>query len=457
MQTQFTRENLSGKDVLIVGMARSGVAAAQMLLELGAKVTLNDQRDRPAFAGALDEFDGRATFALGQEVGELYRGRDLILFSSGVPFWSEWIAQAREAGIPCYNELELGFQLSRAPFVAVTGTNGKTTTTTLLTEIFRNAGKQSYAVGNIGVPVCTHALEMQPDGILVEEAAPFQMISAPSFHPRVSMILNITEDHLNWFHTMDNYIDKKCLVFAKQAGDDVCILNADDPIASSLGDRPRCKVMWFTHQKQLLEGAFVREGELIVSVAGEEHAICRTEEVRIPGLHNLENALAASLAAFLMGVPADVIAHTLKTFAGVEHRIETVRTLHGVTYINDSKATNPEAAIKAIEAMKQPTVLILGGSEKYSDFHPMFRAFTPYIREIVVLGVTADAIARTAQEEGFTHVHRAYSFEEAVHMARALAHEGMNVLLSPACASYDMFQSYEHRGREFKRLVWEMK
>ncbi len=450
-------EDYKGKKVLIVGMARSGIAAAQCMARLGAHVTINDQKTKDALGSALDSLGGLdIEWRLGESPDNLVAGKDLILFSSGVPFWSDWIIQAKAMNIPCFNEMEIGALLSKSPMVGITGTNGKTTTTTLIHEIFLAAGKQSYAVGNIGDPLLNHVLETTEDGVMVVEAAPFQMISAPDFHPRVSMILNITEDHLNWFHTMENYIDKKCLIFALQRGDDVCILNADDPIASTLADRPACKVLWFSHQKEV-EGAFAKDEKVIINLNGKQIAVTDTKDIRIPGLHNLENAMAAALATYCMGVSVDVIAKVLKEFPGVEHRIETVRTLSGVTWINDSKATNPDSTIKAIEAMDRPTILLLGGSEKNSDYLPMFKAFTPFIKRIVVLGFTADAIAKAAQEAGFNEVSHADGFEDAIRIARSFALPGMNVLLSPACASYDMFDNFEHRGREFKRIVWELK
>ena len=373
-------EDYKDKNVLVVGMARSGVAAAQCMVQLGAKVTINDQKSKEALGKALDSLQGLPIqWRLGEAPDDLIFGKDLILFSSGVPFWSGWIIQAREHGIPCYNEMEIGALLSKSPLVGVTGTNGKTTTTTLIHEIFLAADKRSFAVGNIGDPLLNHVLETTEDGVMVVEAAPFQMISAPHFHPKVSLILNITEDHLNWFKTMDNYIDKKCLVFALQRGDDVCILNADDPIASTLGERPQCRVLWFSHNREV-EGAYAKDGKVYINVDGKKVYLLDAQDIRIPGPHNLENAMAASLAAYIMGVGADVIANTLKQFPGVEHRIETVRTLHGVTFINDSKATNPDSTIKAIEAMDKPTILLLGGSEKNSDYMPMFQAFTPVYR-----------------------------------------------------------------------------
>ncbi|MBQ9989094.1 MAG: UDP-N-acetylmuramoyl-L-alanine--D-glutamate ligase [Clostridia bacterium] len=450
-------EDFKGKKILVVGMARSGISATHLMCRLGAEVTINDMKTREEMGDKLEELsDLPIEWRLGEDPDTLTDGKDMVLFTSAVPFWSEWIKRARDNGVPCYNEMEIGAQLSKAPMVAITGSNGKTTTTTLIDEIFRAAGRQSFAVGNIGIPLCNHALEMKEEGVMVVEAAPFQMISAPSFHPRVSMVLNITEDHLNWFKTMENYINQKCLVFKNQRGDDVCILNEDDPISSSLGDRPQCRVLRFSRTKQV-EGAVVENDVLTLSYDGKRVPIINIHEIRIPGAHNLENALAAALSTHLMGVAPEVIAQTLRDFAGVEHRIETVGTVDGITYINDSKATNPDSTIKAVQAMRKPTVLILGGSVKNSDYLPMFKAFTPEIERIVVLGATAQAIMDTAERAGFKNVHYCPgTFEEAVALARSVARPGMNVLLSPACASYDMFESYEHRGRTFKRLVKEM-
>lgn len=446
-----------GKDILIVGMARSGVAAAKMLTRLGARITVNDMRTREQLGGALDALDGLdITWRLGEEPDAHIDGRDMIVFSSGVPFWKEWILKARGMGIPCVNELEVGYHVVRAPMVAITGTNGKTTTTTLMCEVARTAGMDAYAVGNIGLPVCAHALDVEPEGLLVAEVAPFQMISTIDFRPKVSMILNITEDHLNWFKTMQNYIDGKCLVFKNQQENDFCILNYDDEITRGLANRPRATVLFISHEIEPGQGAYVKDGEVHVKLGGEDETICCTSDIALPGEHNLENALAVILAARVMGIGTEPIVQTLKTFRGVEHRIETVRTVGGVTYINDSKATNPVAAIKAVRSMDAGTVLLLGGSEKDSDFLPLFEAFTDKIVSVIALGETADRILAAARQAGYTEIEKADSFEAAVLRARELAQPGMYVLLSPACASYDMFDDFEQRGATFKQIVQEM-
>lgn len=451
-------KNLENERVLIVGMARSGMAAAKLLLKLGARITINDKRPLEEFKGSLDELrQPGVEFGLDEEPANLLKGKTLVVFSSGVPFWSEWIRTARSMGIKCINELELGYWVTEADFVAVTGTNGKTTTTTLIKEIFTDAGINSHALGNIGVPVCTHALEMKKGDIIAAEVAPFQLVSTIDFRPKVSLILNITEDHLNWFGTMENYIDGKCLIFKNQTAQDWLILNYDDPIVRPLAARAKARVLYFSRLEKLENGAYVEDGDIVIQLDGKKTKVCGADEVLIPGSHNLENALAAALAAFIMGVPAESIRYTLMRFRGVEHRIETVRTFEGVTYINDSKGTNPDATIKAIHAMKQPTVLILGGSDKKSDFVPMFKEFTPLIENIVVIGQTAEKIIQAAEQTGYKNYVRAKSFEEAVNKARELARPGMNVLLSPACASFDMFDNFEHRGSVFKKIVMELK
>ena len=441
--------------VLVVGMARSGIATAELLHRMCAKeILLNDQRTREDFHGQLDGlFSLGMTDRLGMLPDGLIENVDLIVFSSGVPFWQDWILAAKERGIPCINELELAYWVAEADFVAITGTNGKTTTTTLTAEILSAAGKGNYPVGNIGIPGCTHALEMKKEEIAVAEVAPFQLVSMPSFHPKASAILNITEDHLDWFHTMENYIDGKCLVFQNQGPEDVVVLNYDNEITRSLQSRPKAKVLFFSRQESLPEGAYVEDGSIILDTHGKKRELMPIEGVRIPGAHNLENALAAALLSTMMGVEDGIIAHTLREFAGVEHRIETVETIHGVTYINDSKGTNPDATIMAIRAMDRPTVLLLGGYDKHGEFGELFDAFTQEIVHIIVLGETQGKIVETAKEKGFTAITLAQDLSDAVKKASELARPGMNVLLSPACASWDMFRDFEERGRVFKELV----
>ena len=343
--------------------------------------------------------------------------------------------------------------------IGITGTNGKTTTVTLLGEIFRNAGRTTHVVGNIGYPYSAAGLDSQDGDLFVCEVSSFQMETAETFHPKAAALLNITEDHLNRHGTMEVYTAMKMRQFQNMTAEDVAVFNADDPALAPLIGQVKAQVMLFSRKREVEQGAFVRDGEIVVRFHGAEEMICPVKDVFIPGPHNLENALAACCIAAAMGVKPDVIAHTLRTFQGVEHRIEFVRELDGVRYINDSKGTNVDSTIKAIQTMTRPTAIILGGYDKHCDFTPMVQEMlaSPYIKEAVLIGATADQIERTCRENGYTHLHRAGTLKDAIDQCRALSSDGWNVLLSPACASFDMFSDYESRGRIFKELVRELK
>ena len=437
-------------------MARSGVAAAQLLCKAGAKVVVNDSKPREQLGDALAPLDALPVeWALGRPAGELLDGVDVLVISPGIPDTAGFVVEAKRRGVHVTGELEMAYQLSSGEMVAVTGTNGKTTTVSLLGEIFRNAGRVTHVVGNIGYPYSAAGLESRDDDMFVCEVSSFQMETAETFHPRAAALLNITEDHLNRHGTMAVYTDMKMRMFAQQTAEDTAVFNADDPALAPLVGQVRSQVMLFSRQREVEQGAFVRDGMLVTRWQGEEAVVCGTDEIRIPGPHNLENALAAACIATSVGVPAPVIRHSLRTFAGVEHRIEFVRELEGVRYINDSKGTNVDSTIKAVQTMTQPTAIILGGYDKHCDFTPLIKEMlaSPHIREAVLIGATADQIERTCLENGYTRLHRAATLEEAVDTCRSLASEGWNVLLSPACASFDMFADYEARGRIFKEIV----
>lgn len=443
-----------GKKVMVVGMAKSGIASARLLLEKGAQVVLYDAKTLDKFpAGEFDEFMGRAEFAFGADADSVARESDTLVLSPGVPTELGFITEAKNAGKKVIGEIELGYIFSRGEFVAITGTNGKTTTTALTGELFKNAGYHTFVLGNIGVPIAGEATKTLPGDIIVAETAALQLDTIEKFRPRACTVLNITEDHLNRYGTMENYAAAKERVFENQTCDDFCVLNVDNDIAWGMRDKPKSKIIGFSRQVLLETGVFI-EGENIVSAEEDgRHIICRADEVRIPGAHNLENALAATALARCYRIPEAVIRETLMTFPGVEHRIEFVREYKGVRYINDSKGTNPDATEKAAAAMEAPTVLILGGSEKNNSFVSLIQGFGPQIRHVIAIGQTQCRILGDAQEVGFKDIITADGFAEAVNKARDIAQPGWNVLLSPACASYDMFENYEQRGRVFKELV----
>ena len=450
--------NVQNKRVLVVGMARSGVAVAQLLCKHGAKVVVNDNKTREELGDALAPLTGLdVEWALGCPAGEVLEGIDVLVISPGISINAGFVKKAAAMGIHVTGELEVASQLSQGRMVAITGTNGKTTTVSLLGEIFRLAGRTTHVVGNIGYPYSLAGLESQAEDQFVCEVSSFQMETAEYFHPQVAALLNVTEDHLNRHGTMEEYARMKMRIFARQSADEVAVFNADDPALADLIPQVNSRVMLFSRKGEV-DGAFVRDGMITVRWNGAEESVCPANEVFIPGPHNLENALAATCVAYASGVSTEVIAKALRTFTGVEHRIEFVRELEGVRYINDSKGTNVDSTIKAVQTMDRPTAIILGGYDKHTDFTPMVKEMlaAPMIREAVLIGATANQIEETLLREGFTAVHRADSLQSAVDTCRSLASDGWNVLLSPACASFDMFEDYEARGRIFKEIVNEL-
>lgn len=444
----------TNKKVMVVGMAKSGIASAQLLLEVGAKAVLYDAKTLDKFpAGEFDEFAGRAEFAFGADAGSIAREADTLVLSPGVPTELGFITEARAAGKTVIGEIELGYIFSQGEFVAITGTNGKTTTTALTGELFKNAGYHTFVLGNIGVPIAGEATRTKPGDIIVAETAALQLETIETFRPRACAVLNITEDHLNRYGTMENYTAAKERIFENQTEDDFCVLNVDNDIAWGMRDKPKSKIIGFSRQVALHTGVFIEGGNIVSAEEDGKYIICRADEVKIPGAHNIENALAATALARCYKIPVESIRETLMSFPGVEHRIEFVREFMGVCYINDSKGTNPDATDKAAAAMTAPTVLILGGSEKNSSFVALIKGFGPQIKKVIAIGQTQSRILRDAEEAGFKDIITADGFEEAVNKARATAQPGWNVLLSPACASYDMFENYEQRGRVFKELV----
>jgi len=451
---------LTGKRILVVGMARSGIAAAQLLHEHGAVPVLNDRKKEEAFGSDLDGLKAiGCEFRLGEDPVALLDKADGLIISPGVPIDAPVVKAAAEKALPMEGELELAFSLLRGDVLAISGTNGKTTTTTLAGKIFENAGRVARVAGNIGYPLSSVALSARREDVTVVEVSSFQLESIRTFHPHVAALLNITEDHLNRHGTMAEYIRLKKRLFENQTKEDFAILNMDDPELMKMVPDLKAQVAFFSRTQPVENGAFVENGKIVWQWNGARRVICDADQILIPGSHNLENALAATAMACAMGVPAPVIRHTLMSFTGVEHRIEKVRVFKGVTYINDSKGTNVDSTIKAVQSMKAPTVILLGGYDKHTDFMPLCREIqaSQFIDEVVVLGETARQIREQLEEAGFHKITKAYSMEDAVQKAGQLAVSGGNVLLSPACASFDMFRDYEQRGEVFKQIVNDLK
>lgn len=449
---------LTGKKVLVVGAGRSGMAVSRFLVDKGATAVLTDSNNLAGQEAALEQLTAAGVrLALGG-YPEVKRGSfDLVVMSPGVPLTADPARASIKNGIPVTGELELAYHFSGAPIVAVTGTNGKTTTTTLIGAIFQDAGKNTLVGGNIGLPLVTEIERYSQKDVVVAEVSSFQLETTSAFKPKVAMVLNITPDHLDRHGNMDNYIAAKARILANQEQDDFTVLNDDDLPTAALAGRSRGRVVFFSRHAELEAGVYVREGKIIAKLNGKTENICRVDELGIPGAHNLENALAAVAAAKIMGIATDSIAGTLRKFKGVAHRLEFVTEINGVRYINDSKGTNPASSIKALEAYDQPIVLIAGGQNKGNDFGALVEKIMEKVRVLVVLGQCAGQIADAAKTRGFNHIIYAGDFKEAVSLAHKAACTGDLVLLSPACASWDMFNNYEERGELFKQIVLDFK
>ena len=392
------------KRAMVLGLARSGIAVSRLLLLRGYEVLACDSKNREDFKGALDEIEAQgARLCLGEKEPErLLEGVDLLVVSPGIPPTHPIMERAGEMNVEVVGEVEYAYRESTGTLLAVTGTNGKTTTVTLLGEIFKNAGRRTHVVGNIGTPYSGAVPEMKPGDVTVCEISSFMMETSSKFHPHVSAVLNISEDHLNRHNTMENYIALKERIFENEGTEDFVVLNWDDPMTRKMAAHTRAKAVWFSSRDAVEYGAFVRDGMIVFGGRENPRNVCAVDEVYIPGEHNLRNALAATAMAMVSGVPAPVVRHTLRTFKGVEHRIEFVRELDGVQFINDSKGTNVDSSIQAVRAMKRPTVLILGGFDKHTDFTPLCEEIVKCpIEAVVLIGATAKQCEETLEKVGF--------------------------------------------------------
>ena len=452
----MTEDFVKGKKALVVGMARSGAALAQILARRGAIVTAYDAKDGSKMEPIRQMLGNSVTWALGVDAMPLVEQTDLIFVSPGVPLTIPPLVRAAQLGIPIIGEVEYASRLSAAPLAAITGTNGKTTTTALLGHIMEYTAKKTFVVGNIGIPFISVAEQTRAQDVVVAEVSSFQLETAETFHPRAAAILNISEDHLNRHGTMQVYIACKARIFQQMRGDDCLVLNADEPMTSALAEQAKCHVAYFSRLRTVEDGACVQDNRLTLMHHGVACPLVSVQELRIPGVHNLENALAAAALADAMGADVEAICQGLRTFAGVEHRIEPAGQVRGVRFINDSKGTNCDATLRAIHAMDRPTILLLGGYDKGSDYLPVFHDMPDTIRAVVALGQTRQRVVDNAKACGYTQIQTADSFEEAVRMAFEMAKPGENILLSPASASFDMFDDYEQRGRVFKALAAQL-
>ncbi len=441
--------------VLVAGSGISGIAAAKLLLDMGGEVVLYDGNEKLREEDLRKKFDENAkvSFVLGELTRTDLLGVELSIISPGISLEAPFVSVIDQAGIPIWSEIQLAYHCAKGRLAAITGTNGKTTTTALTGEIMKACYDSVFVVGNIGDPYTAHALETTEKSVTVAEVSSFQLETIMDFRPNVSAILNITPDHLDRHKTMERYIEIKEGITKNQKENDVCVLNYDDPVLREFGETLKCKVVYFSSRERLKKGLFL-DGDQIVYKDGETVTeIVNIHELKLLGRHNHENVMAAVAIAMNMDVPMDTIRRVVKRFEAVEHRIEFVTERFGVKYYNDSKGTNPDAAMQAIKAMPGPTLLIAGGYDKHSEYDEWIESFGGKVRYLVLIGQTRDKIAECAKRHGFTDIMYAEDLKEAVQVCASYANAGDNVLLSPACASWGMFKNYEERGRMFKEYV----
>lgn len=449
------REQLKDMKVLVVGMGKSGKAAVKVLTDYGAKVYAQDSADASGMdAGFIDYLGEKNVVTYFGCTPDDMTGFDMLVLSPGVPPYLDFIREAEAAGAEIIGELELAYRITPAEFVAITGTNGKTTTTTLVGEIFKAAGRETSVVGNIGNPVVTEAENAGAEHWMVTEVSSFQLETTRDFRPVVSAILNLTPDHLNRHKTMEAYGNAKARIAVNQSPDEYLVINHDDSALKALAAQSAAKIVPFSRLETLDAGAYLDGSEIVIrDFDGEIHRVCSKDDLRIIGDHNVENALAAAAISFFAGISADTIGDAIRAFPGVEHRIEFCGRKDGVDYYNDSKGTNVDAAVIALKALRNNIILIAGGDGKAQDFTDLASHLEGAVTALVLLGRDAPIVEEAARKAGFNEIYNCSNMEECVRKASELAREGDKVLLSPACASWDMYPSYEVRGRHFKDCV----
>lgn len=459
--------SLENKNILVIGLAKTGISTIKFLHGKKANVIVNDIKKKEDLKEILSELDclENIKFVLGEHLSDV-SGIDLVIVSPGVPLDIPFILDIKDKGIEIIGEVELAYRIlksnSKMPtIIGITGTNGKTTTTSLTGELFKNAKKDTYIVGNIGNPLIDIVDKTTEESFMVSELSSFQLESIKNFTPNISVVLNVTPDHLNRHHSMENYIEAKSRIFANQKGSDISIFNYDDNTTRELANKSNALSYFFSSNTDLSSinknGIYVdNEGYITLNIS-QKIRLMHKSEISLPGVHNLQNSLASALIAYSLGIDLSTIKNTLSSFRGVEHRQEFVRDINGVRYVNDSKATNPDSTIKAINSYDRPLILIAGGMDKKNDFSELINEAKDKVKALVVLGETASELQKQARLSGFEHlVVKVYSMKDAVSVATKVSKNGDIVLLSPACASWDMYKNFEERGDEFKKYVLEL-
>jgi len=444
---------MKNKKILVVGLGVSGVACVKGLNELGAEILVYDGSTKEKLTETLKELEGvKAEYYLSNDDFNL-NDIDLAIKSPGIKYETPIIQKLISKNIKVISDIEAAYMITKATIVSISGTNGKTTTTTLVGEIVKASGKKYKVTGNIGYGMFYDSLNAEEGEILVAETSSFQLAGTYDYKPHISVLTNITPDHLDYHHTIENYIKAKFNNVINQDENDYAILNYEDEIIRDYSKNLKSKITFFSAERVLDEGIFVENGKMIFKDKDETTFIVSVDDIFIPGKHNVENALAAAGVCFALNIKPEIIANVLKEFKGVEHRLEFSGEFNGVKFYNDSKGTNPDASIKAVQGIEEPIILIAGGYDKKSKYDEFIASFENKVKSLVLLGQTADEIEKCARESGFDNIYRVQNMDEAVKKCFELSNEGDNVVLSPACASWGMYPNYEVRGRDFKERV----
>ncbi|MHB1455417.1 MAG: UDP-N-acetylmuramoyl-L-alanine--D-glutamate ligase [Armatimonadota bacterium] len=453
------REDFAGKSAHIIGMARSGLAAVEVLTSLGSTVTVHDRKQASELPDAIAICrKSGASIMVGDDAYKRITDADFIVISPGVPITNEALVLAKEAGIPILPEIELAYRLSIAPIAAVTGTNGKTTTTALIGAMIQASGRKTYIAGNIiagdiRLPLVKAAAEASSDDIIAAEISSFQLEMISSFRSKVGALLNISSDHLDRHPDIETYAAMKARLFEFQRADDFAVLNADNQAVMMFTPSIRSQIILFSRLKELAEGVFIRGSKVIYRSNGFEQVLCDTSSMKLRGSHNIENVLAASAVCMALGIEPDAIQSALDEFNPPEHRLEPVAEINGVEFLNNSMCTNVDASIRSLEAIGRPAIVIAGGKDKGSDYTELGKAFVKYAKFVALIGADAGLIEEASRAAGYTNIEKTASLREAVDAAWNHAEPGDTIVLSPGCASFDMFKDFEDRGRQFKSIV----
>lgn len=448
--------DIKEKNILVIGLGISGVSTAKALDKLGANIYILDSKKEEELKEYMEELKGIDIKYLLEDKKIDFEVIDLVIKSPGVPFDTPIIESLNKNKIEVITDIEAAYRICKNKFIAITGTNGKTTTTALVGEIFKNSKKPYHITGNIGVGILWEVVNSNEEDIFIVETSSFQLENTVFFKPKVSLVTNITPDHLNWHKTFEHYVNSKKKILQNQDEDDFTILNYDDKIVMEMASETHANVVFFSTDKILDRGIYIEDENIVIKTEKEKIVVIHKDELKIPGKHNLENALSAIGIGWAMGIDIKTIRKSLIEFEGVEHRLEFVREIKGVRFYNDSKGTNPDASMKAISAIPEPIILIAGGMDKGSEFQEFIDSFKGKVKALVLLGETAEKIKDTANKNGFMEIYIVNDINESVEKSITLSSPGDNILLSPACASWDMFSSYEERGDVFKKSVYKL-